>query len=267
MVDFEQGFGDAEKAAAEMLVSAGDLAKLAKQLQKASKEGNIGALKKAQEKLDGALSSMSQTVANAVQSWPFKDSDEAQYLRDSYADELCCIASERGLAIHERDAKLVSHPSILRILPVDRAVRIDKKKVSAIRPSHLVGLLLENQKKGSRFRSSEFLESLYTVYLEIVRDEAPDRLVRTGGIGRVVPLDRIYKLFTSLPGSAREYDRTDFARDLYILDTNGPRSTRKGATVSFPSSTGTRSAKALFTFVGPDGNDVEYYGIQFNEGG
>ena len=43
-----------------------------------------------------------------------------------------------------------------------------------------------------------------------------------------MPLDRIYRLFTSLPGSSREYDRTDFARDLYILDTNGPKRTKQG---------------------------------------
>ena len=266
MVDFEQGFRDAERAATTMLDSVGDLTKLARQLQKAAREGSIGGMKKAQERLDGALASVRQATSNATQSWPFKDSDEERYLSDGYADELCRVASDRGLTIHEREGRLVSHPSILRILPGDRAVRVDKKRVSTIRPSYLVGLLLDNQKKAGRYESARFLESLYNVYVDIVRDGSAD-LAGSGGFGTVVPLDRIYRLFTSLPGSGREYDRTDFARDVYLLDVNGPRSTRKGATFSFHSSTGARSAKGLFTFVGPDGRDVAYYGIRFSRGG
>ena len=84
---------------------------------------------------------------------------------------------------------------------------------------------------------------------------------------RVVPLERIYKLFTSLPGTRREYATTDFARDIYRLETSGQTTTRSGASVSFPASTGTRSAKGLFTFVGPDGQDVQYYGVRFTEAG
>ena len=265
MDSFEQAFSDTEKAAASMLNSAGDLIKLAKQLQKASRDGNIAVMKRIQGRLDAVLGSLGQTVDNAVRSWPFQDDDEEQYLRDGYTAELRSIASERGLKIRERDTRLISHPSIVRILPGERAVRIDKKKVSAIRPSHLADLLLKNQKKPGRYQSGAFLESLYNVYSDIANEAFPDRLVK--GAGRVVPLDRIYRLFTSLPGSSREYDRTDFARDLYILDTNGPKRTKRGLAVSFPSSTGTRRSKGLFSFVGPDGRDVEYYGLRFSEDG
>ena len=44
-----------------------------------------------------------------------------------------------------------------------------------------------------------------------------------GQQGRVVQLERVYRLFTSLPGSDREYNRTDFTRDLYLLDRDGPK--------------------------------------------
>lgn len=267
MNSFEQGFSDAEKAAAATVASAGDLIRLAKQLQKASKEGNIAAMKRTQGRLDAALTSLGQTVANAVQSWPFQDDEEEQYLRDGYSAEMRHVASERKLDIHERDDRLISHPSIVRILPGERAVAIDRKKVSTIRPSYLADILLTNQQKPNRYQSGPFLEALYNVYSDIVREELSDRdrLVQAGG--RVVPLERIYRLFTSLPGSSREYDRTDFARDLYFLETNGPKQTKKGATVSFPSSTGTRRSKGLFSFVGPDGRDVEYYGLRFTEAG
>ncbi len=267
MDSFEQAFSDTERAAAETLTSAGDLTRLARQLQKASKEGNVAAMKRVQGRLDAASRSLGQTVANAVRSWPFQENEEEEYLRDGYSTELCRVAAERELDIHERDDRLISHPSIVRILPGERAVRIDKKKISSIRPSYLADVLLKNQKKPGRYQSGAFLESLYNVYSDIVREEFSNRqgLVKTGG--RVVPLDRIYRLFTSLPGSGREYDRTDFARDLYILDTKGPKHTKQGATVFFPSSTGTRSSKGLFSFVGPDGRDVAYYGLRFTEGG
>lgn len=267
MDSFEQAFSDTEKAATSTVASAGDLVSLAKQLQKASREGNIAAIKRVQGRLDTALASLAQTVDNAVRSWPFQEGAEEQYLRDGYSAELRRIASERELDIHEQDQRLISHPSIVRILPGERAVRIDKKKVSSIRPSYLADVLLKNQKKPGRYQSAAFIESLYNVYSDIMKEESSDRgrLVNTGG--RVVPLDRIYRLFTSLPGSSREYDRTDFARDLYILDTNGPKHTKRGAAVSFPSSTGTRRSTGLFSFVGPDGRDVEYYGLRFTEGG
>lgn len=265
MDSFEQAFSDTERAAKSTLDSAGELIRLAKQLQKASREGNLAAMKRVQGRLDDAMGSLGQTVTNAVQAWPFREGEEEQYLRDGYSSELRRIASEQGLDMHERDDRLISHPSVVRILPGERAVRIDKKKVSSIRPSHLADVLLKNQEKPGRYQSGAFLESLYAVYSDIVREENPDRLVRIAV--RVVPLERIYRLFTSLPGSSRDYDRTDFARDVYILDTKGPRRTKQGAEVSFPSSTGTRRSKGVFSFVGPDGRDVQYYGLRFTEGG
>ena len=263
MESFELAFSDTERAATSTLQSATDLVKLAKQLQKASKEGNIAAIKRVQNKFNADLDALRQAVANAVQSWPFQDAEEEQYLNSQYAAELRSMASKLGLEIHERDGRLISHPSMVRILPSDRAVRIDKKQISTIRPSHLAGLLLDNQKKRSRYQSGAFLESLYRVYSDIVREESPDRLMKAGG--RVVPLDRIYRLLTSLPGSSREYDRTDFARDLYNLDSSELKKTRSGAIVSFHASTATRSTRGLFSFVGPDGQDVQYYGVRFTE--
>lgn len=264
MDSFEQAFSDTERAAKSTLDSAGELIRLAKQLQKASREGNLAAMKRTQGRLNDALGTLGQTAANAVQAWPFRDGEEEQYLRDGYAAELRRIASERGLDMHERDDRLISHPSVVRILPGERAVRIDKKKVSSIRPSYLADLLLKNQEKPGRYQSGAFIESLYAVYSDIVKEEGSDRLMRTAV--RVVPLERIYRLFTSLPGSSRDYDRTDFARDLYLLDTKGPKRTKQGADVSFPSSTGTRRSKGVFSFVGPDGRDVQYYGLRFTEG-
>lgn len=264
MDSFEQAFSDTERAATTTRLSAEKLVSQAKQLQKAAKEGNIAAIKRVQSRLNSDLDALRQEVVNTVEIWPFGEEEEEQYLNNRYSAELCRAASAKGLAIQERDGRLISHPSILRVLPRARAVRIDKKQTSTIRPSYLAELLLKNQKKGSRYQSGAFLESLYSVYSRLSREDSQGRLVK-GSQGRVIPLDIIYEMFTSRPGENREYNRTDFARDLYFLDINGPKRTRRGATVDFPSSTGARRASGLFSFVGPDGQDVQYYGVRFIE--
>ena len=264
MPTFEQGFSDTEKAAASTLRSATDLVKVARQLHKAARDGNIGGIRKAVESLTNSLGSLRQEVANATATWPFDDEAEEQYLKDQYAAELSSAATEKGLSIYERDGRLISYPSVIRVLPGDKAVRIDKKKVSAIRPSRLVSILLDNQKKGPRFSRGVFLEALYNAYRFFSEDQKSGRLIDNRQVGSVVPLAKIYEAFTSLPGSRLEYNQTDFARDLYFLDEGEIKQTRSGARVTFPASV--RSARGTFSFVGPDGHVITYYGIQFSGG-
>ena len=157
MPTFEQGFNDTENAAASTLKSAADLAKLARQLHKAARDGNIGGIRRATASLTTSLAALRQEVANATATWPFDDEAEEQYLKDQYAAELSSAATEMGLRIYESDDRLISYPSVIRVLSGEKAIRIDKKKVSAIRPSHLVSILLDNQKKGPRFSPGVFL--------------------------------------------------------------------------------------------------------------
>ena len=263
MVSFEQAFNDTEQAANSTLKSARTLVSRINALKKAANTGNVALIRRAQSELDDALNALRQEVHNAKYIWPFQEDEEKQYLDEQYTNELIKTAKEKGLNIYERDGSLISYPSIVQILPSNLAVRIDRKRVSAIRPSHLADLLLKNQQKPLRRLSMTYLNALYTVYSDIVSGDSSDRMVN--GIGRVVPLSRVYKLLTSLPGSSREYDRSDFARDLYIIDSYGPNRTTRGAVVSF---TGPRRAsRNTFSFVGPDGQNVDYYGIRFTEEG
>ena len=262
MHSFERAFDDTERAAESTLDATKTLTAQAKQLQKAAKTGNIAAIKRAQDRLDAASGNLRQAVVNAVHSWPFGPEEEERHLNHGFTVELRRAAAELGLEIHERDGQLISHPSIVRVLPGDRAVRIDRKKTSTIRPSHLAALLLDNQKRQGRYPPGRFLEALYRVYSDLVSEDSSGRLMKDSS-GRVVPLARIYKLFTSLPGSERDYAPMDFARDLYQLETSGETQTRSGDRVFFHASTGTRSDRDVFTFVGPDGQDVKYYGVRF----
>ena len=264
MISLEQAFSDTEKAAESALKMARGLGLQARALERAAKNGNIAAIKREQSKLTESLNSLQQELQNAASSWPFTDEEVEQYLNERYTDELQSAAASVGLKMYERDGNLFSYPSIVRVLPREYAVRVDRKRNSAIRPSHLAEQLLKSQTKTSGFSPARFIESLYTVYSGILSREDSGRLMKSSGV--VVPLIKIYQLMTALPGADREYNRSDFARDLYMLDAEGPRQTRRDATVSFPSSTGTRQRSGdLFTFVGPQGQSVTYYGIRFSE--
>ena len=265
-MNFEQAFSDTERAADSALKSAGAVNTQARALMRAAKAGNIAGVKRAQAGMVEATKSLRQEVDNANAVWPFQEEDEERYLQDGYAAELTAAAQDAGLSIYEQDSALISYPSIVRILPGERAVRIDRKLERGIRPSHLAETLLKNQRKRSGFSPARFLESLYAVYSDIAGESESDKDM-VGGIGRVVPLARIYRLMTSLPGASRDYGRNDFARDLYAIETEGPSATRRGHSVSFHSSTGTRQPRAnlLFEFIAPDGQRITYYGVRFSE--
>jgi hypothetical protein len=259
---FEEAFAAVEQQAADALTSAAQLVKHLKQLQKAAREGRVTTLKRTGEELPARLAEVSAAVELAAGSWPLGDEEETRYLSDDFAAELRLLASERDLTIRDHDGQLIAHPSVVRILAGERAVRIDKKKVTTIRPSHLVEVLRKEQARPARFRPERFLEALHEVYQVLARAEA------SPAAGPVIQLNGVYRLLTSLPGSNRDYSRTDFARDLYRIDTtadDGVRTTKKGHRISFHASAGARSSRNLFTFVGPDGTEVKYYAIRFSE--
>ena len=262
MGSFEQAFNDVERAAVATAKSAADLGKLARELEKAAKDGNITRIKRAQGRLNDALSALRQETANAAQAWPFQESDEEAYLKDGYAAELRSVANGKGLNIYEQDGRLISSPSVLQVLPGPRAVRIDRKQVSTIRPSRLAEILIKNQTTRPRFQSGRFLEALYDTYKLVI--ETPMQPLSENRQGVVAPLEKIYQAFTSLPGSNSDYGRMDFARDLYQLDSQGVRQTRSGMKVDFPASSGARSSRGVFSFVDPDGQVIPYYGIRFS---
>ncbi len=263
MPTFEEAFGNMDNAATSVLKAANNLSSLAKQMHRATQDGNLSNMKKSIEKMANAVSLVRQEVDNAERAWAFNANEEETYLRESYVEELKKVAAQYNLQLHERDGKLISHPSVVRVLPGEKAVKIDRRRISAIRPTKLVSILLKNQQRQPRFRSETFLEALYKAYLILIGREDSGRLINDHESGPVIPLLRVYEVFTSLPGSNREYDQTDFARDLYFLESSNTRQIKSGAKVSFPASTGTRRASGTLSFVAPDGQLITYYGVQF----
>ena len=262
MVNFERAFEDLTSSCDAAVKASRALTSQLGQLKKASETGNITTLRRLQLSIVATLDELAAPVNEAASAWPYDDETEVEHLKDGYAEELRRVAAEKGLNILERDGQLISHPSIVRLLPLEKAVRIDRKKVSTIKPSHLTNLLLKEQGKRPRSSPQQFIEALYKVYEALTRESS--RMI-DGGSSPVILLADVYDMFVALPGVSRDYSRTDFARDLYQLETSDVKATRRGAVVSFPASTGARSTRNLFTFVGPDGLETKYYGIRFTE--
>ena len=71
MSTFEEGFAATEKAADSVLQALGDVSRLARQLQRDAKAGNIVAIRRGTARLEESLSLIRQQVGNATQAWPF----------------------------------------------------------------------------------------------------------------------------------------------------------------------------------------------------
>ena len=229
-----------------------------RKLGAAAHVGDLREIRKTREVADQSIAALQQQLANLREGWDF---DEEAYLGGSgFLEEVRDAAREAGLRIYEQDGQLYCYPFLVRVLPGERSVLIDKVRERRLRPSVLVAHLREVQNKPARFKAEAFLEALYRAY---------DRLVPTGDrdlvtTRRVVPLLDVYELLTILPGLGREYPKMEFARDIYLLDESGLTTTRNGQVMKLSASTGTRAASKVLSTVTQEGREKKYYGISFS---
>jgi hypothetical protein len=189
------------------------------------------------------------------------DFDEQAYLSSgAYVKELLAEAEARGLSVVEDDDRLLCYPSLLRVLPADAAVEVDKVRDRRLRPSVLVSALARAQERGPRFKAEAFLDSVRSAYELLVSgtDTRPDAVVK---------LVDIWSVLTMLPGQRGQYSKQEFARDLYLLDQSGvTRTARSPRTLRWAASTGTKGSGTLIT-VARDGQQQRYWGVSFTEDG
>lgn len=233
------------------------VAALTRELKKAKAgagRGQLRDLRRALAAATGLLDDVTRTTASAAS----VDLDEQEHLASgAYARELLELAASQGVAMFEADDRLLCYPSLIKVLPADAAVDIDRRREKRLRPSVLVGLLAAAQAKPARFKPEPFLESLLAAY-ELVRSREEQRP------GAVLRLVDVWDVLTLLPGQQREYTRPEFARDLYLLDSGGATRTASGRTLRWHASSGTRG-KGTLTTVAQSGQQQLYWGISFAE--
>jgi hypothetical protein len=222
-----------------------------------ARTGQIRELRKALVSAQTAASELAEATRKLSDGF---DLDEQEHLASgAYTKELLAVAQARGVTIFEEEDRLLCYPSLLRILPGDAAVEIDKVRERRIRPSVLVDLLAATQQRAPRFKPEAFLDSLRAGYELVVAGEQkkPDGVVR---------LVDVWSVLTMLPGQRGQYTRQEFARDLYLLDQTGVISTaRSPRELRWSASTGTKGAGVLVT-VARSGQRQYYWGVSFTLG-
>src|SRR3972149_6901625 len=161
-------------------------------------KGNLRELRKIMESSEQAIAALKQQFINTKEGWSF---DSETYIASrAFPEEILETAKEMDVKIFEQDERLYCYPFLIRILPNEFAVQIDKQKERRLRPSVLVSHLKTLQNKPVRFKPDVFLESLYLAYETLIKRRGKDQ----DGKGIVIPLLKIYGLLTLLPGESKD---------------------------------------------------------------
>jgi hypothetical protein len=254
-IKLEESLSQTEQEAENALKGAGAVVNSIRKIRSAAQSGNIKELQKNINVAEEAISHLQDEFAQVKSSWKFND--EEYFSNHIAIEEILNAAKEIGLKIFESDNRLFCFPFLIRIVPEERAILIDKKLERRVRPSFLVKQLKQMQERPSRFRPDIFLETLFSAYEYLVAPKGKDG-IRTGA---VVKLREIYNVLTLLPGQTKYYSLQEFGRDIYLLDKSCIRRTKKGFIVSLPASTGTKFNP--ITVIGETGTEKKYYAISF----
>jgi|GEM_PF-237414 len=256
-ISLESSLAKTEQESVQCLNAVTRLQSLVKFVRHAASTGDLKGLHKGLESSRELLGRTAGAIDALASSWLLSESDEERLLGSgSFRRELINAAERAGLGLYEQETYLACYPSLLKELPKDRAVSIDRKTYRSIRPSHLVTHLMKLQKSGPRFNAAQFLDTLRAAY-ELKKGQ------RAGGVEKLVD---IYRVLTVLPLAKREYSLQEFARDIYLLDASGETSARDGLKARLHAgATAARNRSNLLVVVTRDGEERTYYGIEFYE--
>lgn len=245
----------ATQQAAEFALKAA--AGMTRDLKKASASARTGQVRDLRKAMASARSTALALAEQVERMHEVFDLDEAEHLASgAFTKELLAAAQSRGVAIFEEEDRLLCYPSLVRILPGEAAVEIDKVRERRLRPSVLVDVLAATQQRAPRFKPEQFLDSLRAGYELVVAGEQK----KADGVVRLVD---VWSVLTMLPGQRGQYSKQEFARDLYLLDQSGVTSTpRSPRALRWAASTGTKGAGVLLT-VARSGQRQYYWGVSF----
>jgi len=261
--ELEAALANLEDVARTAKRSSALLTKAANELEKRAKSGDLSSLRDARSKVAaaGRDAALSATRAADAWPWPTEDAEEA-YLERHYGDELTAEATSRGLRLYPYDGGWSAFPVLIRPDARGRAVRIDRKRSRAMRPSAILDLVVKARKAKPRQTPERFIEILYTGYRGALGLSALERnLFREN---TAVQLIEVYRALTPLPDSSKDYSIEEFKRDIHQLNLSGVRATKAGATVHFSAATGTKGGgRGVLTVIDDQAQPHQYYAVSF----
>jgi len=249
---------DVAREAAAALDAVGRLSSLVKKVQTSVQVGNLRELRKGLAALDSLSQAARQAVATLQGACEWSEEDEERYLGSRvYLEELLAAAQAAGLSTQLQDGGTIAcFPSLLKVQPKERAVKLDGKPQRQVRPGYLATQLAKRQKRPLRVNLARLLETLQSVY-----DQCASKR------GDIVPVLEIYRRMTVLPWVAKEYGQQEFARDLYLLDADPDVRPKDGSRVRLhPGATAAKNRANLLVVVTREGTERTYYGIEFSAG-
>ena len=221
-------------------------------------DGDIKGLAKCLEEAEHELSRAAEGLREFKKQW--HDSPIHDYFGScEYLDELERCLKEAGVDVNRHDHVLYVYPAIVRVDVEGKAVRIDKKSHTKLRPGKLSRMLYDLQNRPRRFPTDRFLRSLFKVYKSL----ASSNLKRSEPwAGKSLYLKDIYNVMSAAPGS--DYSEQEFVRDIYLLDASGESLEVSGHVASFQASSGTRHAGKTLSIITRDGQKKLYCTIRFD---
>ena len=191
-MELEKALAKTEADVDATLKAANSVVSSLKRFRGVIKTGSLRELRKTIESAEQAVAALKQQFSNTKNGWNF---DTEDYIASkAFPDEILEMSKSLGLKIFEQDERLYCYPFLIRIIPNELAIQIDKTKDKRLRPSTLVSHLKALQNKPVRFRPEMFLESLFSAYETLIRSRGKDQV----GKGIVIPLLDIYRLLTLL---------------------------------------------------------------------
>lgn len=232
--------------------------KVERALHRAAVDGDLAKIRRLAAQLAEFASATEAATRYAATTWTWSEADEEKYLEEHYEDELIEAGAKVGVRLDRLDDRLTAFPALLRVLPAQRAVRIDNKRVASLRCSKVLDRVVALQKGRPTLSPERFIELLFNAYCRIVGKEHIEKGAR---------LSDLYDLLTLHPEMRKQYDRNEFTRDIHLLDGSGVSTTRSGYELTLPASTGTKSAAGTLHIVDAEGRTHSYYGIRFRKAG
>lgn len=261
----ENALSRSEQAAKSVSLAAGRLAQAAKRLGKASANGELTQLREARARLLEAAEEALRSATEAGDGWPWSESEEEELLRSGYMAEVEAAAADMDIVFHRYgDQSGSSYPVLVRVEPKTKSVRLDRRRVRALRPSVLLRQIQQIRQLKPRQTPEQFIEILYSGYLTVLgRKALVSGVVRQG---KSVLLVDVHKALTLFPDARKEYPLDEFSRDIHQLNASGLRNTKSGQVLGLSASTGTKSGTGVLTIVDDNAHPFYYFSATFRKG-
>lgn len=247
----EERFSQAEAVAKAFDEAVSRLARDARALLKAARNGDHQRLKELPDRIAAAVAGLPSVAGT----WELTDEEVTALLRDpAYLSELRAVAASRGLRLDQLEETLVAFPAMLRVIHDSRVVRLGGKRLALLRPTAVIDAILRARRSSSITPPKQFVEALYKAA----------RLVDAEHLATGVRLSDVHEVLRLHPRQ-RSYGAAEFALDLHELDVSEVSATRSGAQITLlQPSTGSRG-KDAYALAGRDGTPRAYQFVRFEE--